>query len=160
MARSFADRYPAYMHQDTARALLAESRLSTVEPDMTILAFPKPDSYQRAEWRRQEEADALDARTEEIHFEIKARVLIGLSGNRTVKVPYALYGANGTARTATESVAEAVHDALNHAHLMELFMKLMESCTDPAAAELRVALAEQIAKDRATGLAEISTFAP
>jgi hypothetical protein len=26
MASTFADRYPAYMHPDTARALLAESR--------------------------------------------------------------------------------------------------------------------------------------
>lgn len=122
---------------------------------MTVLAFTKPDSYELAERRRQEEADALAARTEAIHFEIKARVLIGLSGNTAVKVPYALYGANGVTRGATDSVAEAVHDALNHAHLMELFMKLMESCTDPAAVELRVALAEQIAKDRATGLAEV-----
>lgn len=123
---------------------------------MTILSFPR-DSYARAEQARQARAERLARVTEERHFEIKARVLIGLTGDRSVKVPYAVYDLNGRPRhEAADSVAEAVHDALNHAHLMERFMRLMATCTDPEAAALRVALAEQIARDRADGLAELA----
>jgi hypothetical protein len=112
------------------------------------------DAAQERQYQaRLEAGQRMAERTEHWHHRIKALVALGMTGVECVELPYRICGPTSS-RIAFDKLPEAIYDAFDSAVVMGSLMHVLAESADPLVAELRIVIAEQIARDRATGIAE------
>lgn len=112
------------------------------------------DAAQERQYQdRLEAGQRMAERTEHWHHRLKALVSLGMTGVERVELPYRICGPTNS-RIAFDKLPEAIYDAFDSAGVMAGLMHVLAESTDPLVAELRIVIAEQIARSRATGIAE------
>ena len=128
---------------------------TTHQATAQVLAFPKPDSYQRAEGKHQERADAIASATERLHEELRVSVLIGMvQPSAGVRPAYVRRGVDPARDVVlTQSMAEAVHETLEYEDVLAQLMTVLEVSECPEVLKLRQCIAQRYALTHAADVA-------